>query len=168
MVVDNHHINNVVFEVIETDGVRALPPRVWSLIDGVRDAVLAAIEELSPPEWSYVFTNVLIAGSDEPFVERLAGLAEKRGDVFIPVRLHCTTDELAKRIVTPERADRLKWIDPDGLRSYVATHKLVEVEHHPHALELDVTTLTPKEAAETILDHIARAGHVYRREPPAC
>lgn len=157
VVVDNHHINNVVFEVIDTDGVRSLPPRVWSLIDGVRDAVLAAIEELSPPEWSYVFTNVLIAGSDEPFLDRLAGLADRRGDVFIPVRLHCSTDELARRIVTSERAERLKWIDPEGLRSYVATHQLVEVDHHPHALELNVTTLSPDEAAATILRHIARA-----------
>ena len=156
VVVDNHHINNVIFEVIETDGVRALPPRVWSLIEGVRDAVLAAIEELSPSEWSYVFTNVLIAGSDEPFVDRLAEIADRRGNAFIPVRLHCSTDELARRIVNPERAERLKWIDPEGLRSYVTTHQLVTIDQHPHALELDVTNLKPNDAAQTILGHIAR------------
>ena len=104
VVVDNHHINNVVFEVIETDGVRALPPRVWSLIDGVRDAVFAAIEELSPPDWSYVFTNVLIAGSDEPFLDRLADLADRRGDVFIPVRLHC--DRRARKAACRPRTRR--------------------------------------------------------------
>ena len=154
VVVDNHHINNVVFEVIETDGVRTLPGRVWSLISGVRDAVLAAIEELSPTEWSYVFTNVLVADSDESYVNRLAELADRRGSLFVPVRLHCAVDELARRIVAPERAQRLKWIDPDGLRDYVGRYRLVDVEH-PHALDLDVTELSAADAADAILRHVA-------------
>ena len=152
VVVDNHHINNTIFAVIGTDGVSALPPTVWSLVAQVRDAVISAIEELGPPDWSYVFTNVLIAG-EERFVTELREMAERRGSTFVPVRLHCETDELARRIVSPERKVRLKWIDADGLRSYVATKTLVEVTDAT-ALDLDVTEVAPDAAADRILQHL--------------
>ena len=93
VVVDNHHINNVVFAVIETDGKKSLPPEVWNLVGDVRTAVLAAIRDLSPRDWSYVFTNVLIAGlpGDEAAPDDLAALAETRGSAFVPVLLRCST-----------------------------------------------------------------------------
>ena len=157
VVVDNHHINNVVFEVIDTDGKKALPPTIWSYVSQVRSAVLSAIRELAPREWSYVFTNVLIAGlpPDEQALVELAELAEARGSAYVPVILRCETEELERRIVTPERHERLKWVDPVGLRGLVERSQLVDVSAYEHALDLDVTHRRPREAAAAIADHLA-------------
>ena len=157
VVVDNHHINNTIFEVIDTDGVRAPPPRVWDLTSVVRGAVLAAIGELAPRSWSYVFTNVLIAGLDEEFVEEVAELANARDSAFVPVMLRCDVEELARRIVSEERRRRLKWVDPDALRSMVASAQLVDISAQPNALELDVTSLSPEDSARAIWAHVERA-----------
>jgi len=154
VVVDNHHINNTIFEVIETDGVRSLPPRVWELTSVVRGAVFKAIEELAPRSWSYVFTNVLIAGMDEEFIDEVGQLARVRGSAFVPVMLRCEVDELARRIVSEERRRRLKWVDPDALRSLVASTQLVDISAQPRALELDVTSLSPEESARQIWAHV--------------
>lgn len=155
-VVDNHHINNTVFAVLRVDGVTPLPRRVWHYVEGVRTAVLGALEELGPSDWSYVFTNVLIAGtSDEAGMRDVAALAERCARRFVPVRLHCEIDELARRIVSEERRERMKWVDADGVRAYVATRRLVDTGAHPHALDLDVTSQTPGESAAAILAHLA-------------
>ena len=156
VVVDNHHINNTVFAVIDTDGVKALDPRVWSFTMDVRNAVVGAIEALGPPTWSYVFTNVLIAGEaiDESLVTQLRDMASQRGSVFVPVRLHCDADELARRIVSPERRERMKWVDAEGLRAFLARVELIDVDDE-RLLDLDVTNLAPDAAADAILDHLA-------------
>lgn len=154
VLVDNHHINNTIFELLDVDGVKELPPAVWNHIARVREAVLAAIEELGPPAWSYVFTNVLFAGDpgDEAHVGRLAQLAAVRNSMFLPVRLDCGVDELARRITSPERRQRLKWMDPDGVRRLVSSHRLVDI---PDAgLTLDVTTVPAAATAECILDQL--------------
>ncbi len=44
VVVDNHQINNVIFAVVEPDGVTPLPAAVWDRVEQVRDAVLTTIE----------------------------------------------------------------------------------------------------------------------------
>ena len=155
-VVDNHHINNTVFAVLQVDGVTPLPRRVWHYVSGVRTAVLGALEELGPADWSYVFTNVLIAGTaDEAGLKDVAALAERCGRRFVPVRLHCEVDELARRIVSEERRDRMKWVDAEGLRTYVATRRLVDTDAYTHALDVDVTNQTPAESAAAILAHLA-------------
>ena len=56
---DNHHTSNVIFAALNVDGVTPLPPEVWDRVREVREALLRTIEELSPPDWSFVFTNVL-------------------------------------------------------------------------------------------------------------
>ncbi len=77
VVIDNHHTSNVIFAALDVDGVRELPATVWDRVGEVREAVLRTIEELSPPEWSFVFTNVLTERNpaDAAVVDRLADLA---------------------------------------------------------------------------------------------
>lgn len=156
VVVDNHHVNNTVFAVMDVDGVRGLPRRVWDVIGDVRAAVFTAVEELGPAGWSYVFTNVLLAGKteDEAILDRVARVAAARESWFVPVRLHCAVDELARRVAQPARQERMKWTDPDGVRRLVASHELIDVAGHAASLDLDVTDLEPGDAADAILDHV--------------
>ena len=150
----------MVFAVLDTDGKKSLPAGVWDRVGEVRNAVIAAIRDLGPPDWSYVFTNVLIAGlpCDEAALGEMAVLAEARGSTYVPVVLRCSTDELARRIVAPERQERLKWVDPVGLRGLVERSELLDVSGYEHALDLDVTNLPPRHAAVAIADHLDRVG----------
>jgi hypothetical protein len=155
VVVDNHLTSNVIFSVLPVDGIAPLPERVWDRVQEVRDAVLRTIEELSPREWSFVFTNVLTDGvpADERVVERLIELAARRDSWYVPVRLTCQTDELLTRIARPDRRARQKWVDPIGARSFIETSPVL-ASTHPALLALDVTSLPATEAAARILEHV--------------
>lgn len=157
-VVDNHHVNNTVFAVLDVDGMTTLPHRVWDFVSDVRRGVMGAIAELGPPEWSYVFTNVLFAGhaDDEAGLVSVAQLADSRGCPFVPVRLYCEVDELARRIVADGRRERMKWRDADGVRTLVSTQAVIDTAAHDHRLDLDVTRCSAGESAEAILDHVRR------------
>lgn len=155
VVVDNHLTSNVIFSVLPVDGIAPLPERVWDRVQEVRDAVLRTIEELSPREWSFVFTNVLSDGvpADEQVVERLVELAARRESRYVPVRLSCQIDELLMRITRPDRRARQKWVDPIGARSFVEASAVLAI-NHPALLDLDVTSLPASEAAARILQHL--------------
>lgn len=110
LVIDSHYINNVIFPLVGTDGTRPLGPAVWTKVDQIRSVVLDTIKTMSPPEWSFVFTNVLTADNpaDRGFFAGIEILAEVRNSLFVPVTLVCEVEELARRMATPTRAERFK------------------------------------------------------------
>jgi hypothetical protein len=157
VVIDNHFTANVIFGVMEMDGMRPIPDEVWDRVEEVREAVFRTIETLSPPEWSFVFTNVLTEGHerDAAAVVRLAQLASATQRRYVPVRLHCDVDELTTRIVSEDRKRRLKWIDPEGVRRFATERELIGLDGHD-ALDLDVTNTPPEATAASILVHATR------------
>ena len=151
--VDNHSINNVIFNLINQDGVTPLPAGIWPRIGQVRAAVLDTIVHVSPPEMSFVFTN-FIRGEDDgeyaAFLEFVA-VADARGSLYVPVLLSCETPELLQRIVRPDRRARMKLIDPvEGAR--LNDHVPPFRTDHPNALALDVTRRAPADAVRAILE----------------
>ena len=85
---------------------------------------------------------------------RLAEIATRRGNTYVPIRLRCTTEEILRRVPAPERRERLKWIDQDAVRAFIDGHELLRLDGYD-PFDLDVTTLDPDDAARQILDHIA-------------
>ena len=62
--------------VIRIDPDVAVPPEVWARVREVRTVVYDSIATLSPPEWSFVFTNyVADTPADRAHYERLEELA---------------------------------------------------------------------------------------------
>lgn len=120
----------------------------------MREAVYRAIEDLSPGEWFFVFTNVLCAGdpADEATVGRLARVATARGSLYLPIRVGCEVDALLARVPSPGRAERHKWIDCGAVRAFVETNGLVSADEHD-PFDLDTTSRPPEESAELILEH---------------
>lgn len=154
--VDNHLINNPVFSVIHQDGGKTpLPETVWEKTWAIRDIVLETILTISPPDFSFVFTNDLVEGWPDDLIlfSEVEGLASKRGSLFIPVRLLCSEDELCSRIVSPDRAERFKDINPLNAQEKSRTHSVLKVAH-PNTLDLDVTQCSAQKAAERIIAHI--------------
>jgi hypothetical protein len=153
VVVDNHYMNNPIFGVLDIDGVTPLDPIVWERTGEIVEAVLRTIETLSPASWSFVFTNYLQHGAepDHRLFDRVAKVAVVRGNAFLPVRLTCEVEELARRVVSPERRERLKYVDAEGVRHLATTAEVLSPQV-PH-LALDITHLSPDQAAARILDH---------------
>jgi hypothetical protein len=153
------YTSNVVFSVLDVDGVRDLPPNVWDHVGQVREVVYRAIEELSPREWSFVFTNVLIEANpaDEYVVERLKAVAVHRDANYVPVVVTCDVDEILRRVTGADRRARLKWVNSKAVEHFVTSRALLPVDSHA-PFTLDVTNLSPDQAAQRILDHLRGRG----------
>ena len=154
---DNHLANNVIFSLIRQDGRTGLPDRVWDLIGVIREQAVKAIEELAPPEASFVLTNALMEGDpiDRVYYDQIVGLAERRGSLFIPVVLTASDSAHAARIPSPERDAYLKATDVAAAERKRRTRPILGVDH-PNRLDLDTTDLLPQEAARIIIDHAER------------
>ncbi len=154
---DNHLANNVVFSLIGVDGKTPLPERVWDMVGVIRGQALLAIEELTPPDTSFVLTNCLLEGDpgDRAAYERVQGVAERRGNVFVPVILQASDAAHAARVPSVERGVNFKETDVESALHKRQTTELLGVDH-PNRLDLDTTDLPPSEAARLIIAHAER------------
>lgn len=153
--VDAHYVNNPIFGLVHQDGSTPLDPRVWERVREVRGAILQTIEELSPPDWSFVFTNFITTRevatpSVAAYLTRLQGLARLGGQPLRTTRLTCDLEELSNRIARADRVDRMKMTDGSRAREWLETETIYDPGD---ALTLDITRLHPKQAALRILEH---------------
>lgn len=123
----------------------------------MREAVLTTVADLSPPEWSFVFTADLDDGAqDAALVQRLAAVADRRASRFVVVRLLCDLPELRRRIITPSRRYRRhkSVSEADAVERYAAGVPLL-AQWSPATV--DVTRLSPNEAATRVIAEIVAA-----------
>jgi hypothetical protein len=156
--VDNHLINNPVFSLIKQDGITPLPDSVWEKTWAIRHIVLDVIKNISPSDYSFIFTNVLIEGDkdDAKLFAEIEELAQVRKGRLIPVHLICEENELCRRIVSADRSERFKDISPDNARKKLREHEVLKVKH-PNLLTLEVTNLAATRAAELIIQHVGES-----------
>jgi hypothetical protein len=163
-VVDNHWINNPILGLIDSDRVTPFPEGAWDQIAKVRQAVLDTIATLSAPESNFITTH---AGYDDDpedwkIYNAIVRTAEHRSALFIPIRLLCAEEELLRRVVSSERALKLKSMDPVTVSRDAKGRNVLAVKH-ANEMTLDVTTLSPQEAARIILRHIQSVSPQSRR-----
>lgn len=153
--IHNHLINNSLFTAINADGVRPLPPAIWSKIGTIRQVVYETIRELSPPDLNFIFTIQLL--EDEPLDHQafadLVELATARHSLFVPIRLVCDLEELCRRVVNPSRVAMLKQISAESTRKMVSTKSLLKPEH-ANLHTIDVSQMSAGESATVILQAI--------------
>lgn len=154
-IVDNHLINNPILSVIYTDGITPIPKAAWHKIAIIRQTVYSAIEDISPKNWNFIFTNELIDGYkvDAEIFASIAHIAQKRNSIFIPVRLICDLDELSRRVQSTDRASRYKLTSVEATHHKFESFSVLKCDH-PNTLTLDVTHLTATESADKIIEHI--------------
>ena len=150
-VVDNHYVYNVILNLLPVD-VTSHEHATWAAIESVREAIFRTVESLSPPSWSFVFTEHLKLG-DEWFVERVQSIARTRRSSFVPVRLVCELSELERRVVSGERAPRFKSVSVVETWRLFASSKALEIIHD-NSLTLNNTRLSAERTARRILDHL--------------
>lgn len=149
IVCDNQLINNPIFELLQYNGYARIPEHAWNFIAQIRSVIFDFLGHL--PENNYVLTNNLYDDKgDRDLFEQVKSMAEKRGSLFVPVRLKITEEEHLRRVVQPERRNRWKSIDPQDAFDKTP---LLPIDH-PHLLNIDVSNLTPEESAKEIINHI--------------
>ena len=157
-IVDNHWINNPIFGLIEPDGKTPLPETVWDRTNEVQHAVMETIATLAKPMANFIFTYYGV--EDEPYdtksYELMRDTAQRRGALFVPVRLLCSELEMRKRIISSERKENFKTINPDGVGKY--QRQTLLNPSHPNQLTLDVSALAPTESAAAIAAHVLKLG----------
>ena len=128
-----------------------MPPEAWTFASRMR-AVLREAVQAAPRELSHIFTLYLTNQPGEAeSLERFRALAAARGATFVPVWLTCDTEELARRMILPERAERLKLRDPEGLRTLL--QQAGTLPPPPDAIRLDTAALAPADAALLIASY---------------
>lgn len=158
VLVDNQLINRPLLELFRWDGKESITMEIWDRVVPIREAVLGTIEDLAPRSNSYVFTNVLEddeAGSE--YYERIRGLAERRGSLFLAVMLTCDIDVQVSRIDAPDRIALRKGSDPEGYRRHrLATNLFGPPDNE--TLRIDTTTTEPWVNAATIRAELMMRG----------
>jgi hypothetical protein len=146
--IDNHAAANLLFNLIsEADGRSALPPKVLENVREINLIVVRTIEELSPPDWSFVFTHHFQDNDwNRSYLGRLQALAARRVSTFLPVILTCDQDVLLERVARPGRRARRKLVDPSIALGIMKRGMLVA----PESLTIDTTLREPIETAEII------------------
>ncbi len=159
--VDNHRVSNVLFDLIaEADGQTVLPSKVLDNVRAMNMIVARTIDELSPPDWSFVFTHHLPDNRrSRSYLARLKAIASNRGSTFLPVVLTCDQEVLLKRVVEPGRRARNKLIDPSIAIDIIEGGMLVTTD----SITIDTTFRTPAEVAETIRNELARRSWLGRQ-----
>ncbi|SCB58784.1 hypothetical protein GA0061105_105253 [Rhizobium aethiopicum] len=154
-VIDNHWFNNPILRLLDDDGTTPLPNGIWEYTGRVRQAVLDAIVAYGPPSSNFIFTQAGVEGDERSLrtFQQIAGAAQQREALLVPVRLLCDEGELARRVTTPMRRERLKSIDAQASREK-SRRAQVLAPPHPLTLNLDVTSKTAEASAAAIHDHI--------------
>lgn len=153
--VDNHAINNPIFSLIHSDGKNELPDAVWHRVRQVRAAVFETIATLSPPDYSFVFTNALKEGrvKDSVVFNQILEIAQVRSSRLAIIRLSCSTSEITQRITNVDRKDRHKSTDAMAAKNRNETLEVFKPDH-PNVLNLDTTELSAVNAATKIIEYI--------------
>lgn len=149
IICDNQLINNPIFELLQYDGYAKIPDFAWDSISKIRTEIFEFLTKV--PQNNYVLTNCLAeTDEDRNLYEQVRDMAEVRGSFFIPVQLLITKEEHLKRLTQPTRRERWKSIDAQDAED---NGPLLSISH-PHFLELEVSNLSPEDAAGAIINHI--------------
>jgi len=154
--IDNHYINNVIFQLIETDGKSKLPEKVWEFTRSIRKAVFGTIKELSSIESNFIFTNALMKEQEisEPIYQDILEIVKNRKAIFFPVVLDISKNELKNRITNSERRERHKDISPENAEKAFDNFHVFE-PNYENTFHINVDNKTAKEAAIEILEKIS-------------
>jgi shikimate kinase len=156
--IDNHAVNNSIFQIVRANGAVNITENVSKYTSAVRQTVIDAIEELSNPQESFIFTNVLIdKPNDAATFNKIKTLAEKRGNDFIPVIISCDANDLIKRVSSPDREKNLKLTNVDVLKSILESKKILPI-NHPNLLKVDSSHHSKEEVANIIAEHTTAIG----------
>ncbi|AIC30586.1 P-loop NTPase domain-containing protein (plasmid) [Rhizobium etli bv. mimosae str. IE4771] len=156
-IIDNHWFNNPILRLLDDDGATPLPKGIWEYTGRVRQAVLDAIVAYCPHPANFIFTHAGIDGDERSArtFQQISDAARQCQALLVPIRLLCDEEELARRVSTPARRERLKSIDAQASREKCRQARVFDPGHR-FTLDLDVTAKSAEASAAAICHHISR------------
>src|SRR5436190_22169921 len=92
-------------------------PGFWELVHSVRCSAFDAATEHGV---SLVVTTFCYAEPDDrPQYQEFEDIMQRRNGELLPVFLHCSREEAARRVGTPDRVERRKMTSEEGLFRYL-------------------------------------------------
>jgi GNAT superfamily N-acetyltransferase len=148
-VVDNHLINNPIFSLLDLDDETPIAENAWISVRKIRHIILDFIAQ--DQKSNFIFTNALLEKEgDWKIYNLIKETAEKRGSLFVPLKLILSPEEHEKRIASPDRKARFKMTN---LAEVHIKKEMIKIDH-PHLTKIDVTNLSAGEASEKILSFV--------------
>jgi hypothetical protein len=125
-------------------------PGFWELVHSVRYAAFDAAAEHSV---SLVVTTFCYADPDDlPQYQKFEEIMQRRGGELLPVFLHCSREEAARRVGNPDRVERQKMTSAESLIEYLDNYKFSPVPR-PDCLKLDTEVRSAEATAREIIGH---------------
>lgn len=159
--VDNHAINNPIFNLHRIDGKTPFPDFVWDDVHKIRNIVIDSAKK-APDMFNFILTNALIdTPEDKKLFEQVEALAETRNACMVPVILTCSIEENARRIISEDRERNMKETNAQSPALYNEKYRLLPITHK-NTLSIDVSDTPAPISAEMIVQHIQKqmAHHV--------
>ncbi|KAJ5579503.1 uncharacterized protein N7459_005488 [Penicillium hispanicum] len=141
-------------------------PGYQTLRRAIRTALFSTlVTEPATFDTSYIFTD--FQTDDELGTAVCAEYrctAEARGAALVPIVLLCDEETNLQRVASSDRETYLKLTDVALVAQFRREKNVHRFSEHANYLELDVTTLSPAEAATRIAEHVRKVCPVLQWE----
>ncbi|MDN5247728.1 MAG: AAA family ATPase [Wolbachia endosymbiont of Tyrophagus putrescentiae] len=152
--VSNTVFNDLIFNFVNLQN-SIVPDDVWEQIFEVRKNVVRVLEKYYIKSKHYIFTNELLEGDtyDQRVYNLAVNLSKKINTQIFPVVLHCSHDELIKRIKLKSARNKNRNLvtDPNFTIKRIQEKKLLIPKD---AFEIDNSTLSVKETVSKIIEEV--------------
>jgi chloramphenicol 3-O-phosphotransferase len=125
-------------------------PGFWELVHTVRSAAVNAAAEQGVP--LVVTTYCYAEPDDRPTFEQFEAIVQRHGGELLPVFLHCSKEEIIRRVSNADRAERRKIKSKRGLDTFLAQYNISPVPR-THCLVLDSEARPADATAQKIIRH---------------
>ena len=142
---DNHAAIDLALTVFEFGA-----PGFWELVHDVRLSALDAAAEHSVP--LLVTTFCYAEPEDREQFRQIEEIVQRRGGELLPVFLHCSREEVLRRVGNPDRAARRKISSGEHLIRELDRYDLTAVPR-PDCLKLDTGVNPAEVTAQNIVGH---------------
>jgi hypothetical protein len=125
-------------------------PGFWELVHSVR---CSAFDAAAEHEVALVVTTFCYAEPyDRPQYEKFEEIMQRRGGELLPVFLHCSREEAARRVGNPDRVERRKMTSEQSLNSDLDRYNFAPVPRSD-CLKLDTGVRLAEATAREIVSH---------------
>ena len=125
-------------------------PGFWELVHSVRYSALDAAAEHGVP--LVVMTFCYAEPEDRAQFQKFEAIMQTRGGGLLPVFLHCSREEAARRVGNPDRVERRKMTSAESLIKELDRYNFSPAPR-PDCLKLDTETLSPETTARAIISY---------------
>jgi hypothetical protein len=130
-------------------------PGFWELVHTSRCAALEAAGVHDVP--LVVMTFCYVEPEDRNNFADFEAIARRHGGDLLPVFLHCSREEAARRVGNPDRVERRKLTSAESLFRELDRYDFAPVPKN-NCISFDSETLPPDHVAKHIVDQFGLAG----------